>query len=143
MDTINIINIMYIAGKKEEIFYTILGYIISMLTLGFSFRYYYPLFFERGVWYTRKNLLHYLQNNDLPNPEVEGKSYRWCFGRYNLYYFLDGAESFHFLEKADNCVLSSWHNETGPDAKRYSKIKEILEKEIIMVNKIMMDIELN
>jgi hypothetical protein len=121
------INLEYTPSKREEAIYVFLGW----CSLGILWRWYYSFFFSRKEYFTRKNLLNYLQTYPISFPIFlpYHKTYQWVFESYYLYFWEDGRISLHDV-KTNNCILSSFHCKKGPDAKRYKMIKEILKSVI-------------
>jgi|GEM_PF-6700946 len=118
----------------SKLFWITIGGIVTPLTLGAAFMYFYMFFFERECYYTRRNLLVYLLHNSLPQPEkFESKfeksicGFLWSFEDYHLYLWWNGDVSLHLKE--NDCILSSF-NSRGLDRRRYNKIKNILLQEV-------------
>ena len=104
------------------------GILLGFVTLFQSFLWFYPFFFERRHWYTRKNLLRYLQTHPVPRPEAsEGFGYTWTIETYRLHLWDDSKVSLH--TEAMNCILCNF-NCAGLDRQRYKKIKQILQQSI-------------
>ena len=116
----------YILTNAEKEFWEIVGYFCAVFTFGLAFRYFYSFFWERKAWYTRKRLLWFLKETTLPKSESVEKSRVWETFGYTI--TLSGEVVYVF--KGDNLILSSYHENFGPDKKRYDEILNILRKEI-------------
>jgi hypothetical protein len=123
------INLEYTQSEKEKSFWVVVGMIVGILI--FPWKYFYTFFFEREQYFTRKNLLKYLQNNPLPpfvEPEGYPGSYCWTIDHYRLYLWKGDPISLHRTEDSE-CVLCSFYSK-GIDEKRTKKIEDLLKKEI-------------
>ena len=121
------IRLEYIQTNLSKRVWSILGYICSILTFGLTIKYYYGFFWNREMWYTRKRLLRWLEQNKLPTHHRRGKeTIQWNLDEYELSLL----EDIVFVFRKQNLLLGSWRCECGPDNARYNKIMAILKKDI-------------
>jgi hypothetical protein len=106
-------------------FYIVLGIVAIIATAFIAWVLYYSFFFEREDWLTRKNLLKWLTENELPEPRLSSFGFEYNINGLKLYLWNGGTVSLHDKD----FVLSSF---TGGyfDRRNYNKIKQILVENI-------------
>ena len=114
-------------SKKKKKFWEILGWLTCFISLWF----FYSNFWEREEYLTRKNLLKWLQNNNLPPKDpfiLLGHS--WKFDGYTLYLWTcSGYENDVSLHTENGCVLDSFISGVM-DKRNNKKIQNILIAEV-------------
>ena len=101
----------------------VLGWVFMVVSLPFMYSY----FFERQYYLTRKTLLKYLRENELPTLNELSISYGWTIKNIKINYWKnDNTWSVH---NGSNCILAPFYGGYF-SKKHYMEIKAILEEAI-------------
>jgi hypothetical protein len=112
-------------NKKNKPFLRFCGHVIMIMTLGALFSVYYGTFFERRLFYNRKYLLKYLEQNPKALSEPYGSGIKhWKIDDYEITLNNDN-EWYIFMYRTHSCFMCSFITDKR-DQKTYDKIKQML-----------------